>query len=91
MHNEQWIFGYNFSVFGRIEKSLNGKIENIQIQENWFGRNVIATTCELLLIMHAGMQRSIPSGYSWILVGYACTWPSVFVIKFWNKMSLVLG
>ena len=24
MHNEQWIFGYNFSVFGWIEKSLNG-------------------------------------------------------------------
>ena len=91
MHNEQWIFGYSFSVFGQIEKSLNGKIENIQIQENWFGRNVIATTCELLLIMHAGMQRSIPSGYSWILVGYACTWPSVVVIKFWNEMSLVLG
>ena len=68
MHNEQWIFGYNFAAFSQIEKSLNSKIENIQIQENWFGRNVITTTCELLLITHAGMQdqfHQITVGFLW--------------------------
>ena len=33
MHNEQWIFGHNFSVFGQIEKSLMVKLKTFKFKK----------------------------------------------------------